>query len=113
MRSYPSLPVKAFFDGFEWKSGGWLFKQVDKSGNFVIEFNKTAEKSNFLAISSFINTHAHISHLPRYSNQCGSDVLEGKPNIGGYLLLIMFSILQVIVLSMVLTLFALALGLKM
>lgn len=83
MRSYPSLPVKAFFDGFEWKNGGWIFKQIDKSGNFVIEFNKTAEKSNFLAISSFINTHAHISHLPRYSNQCGSDVLEGKPNVGG------------------------------
>nr|WDS96482.1 5'-deoxyadenosine deaminase [Enterobacter sp.] len=83
MRCYPSLPVKAFFDGFEWKSGGWLFKQIDKSGDFVIEFDKTAEKSSILAITSFINTHAHISHPPRYSNKGGSDVLEGKPNLGG------------------------------
>lgn len=83
MRCYPSLPVKAFFDGFEWKSGGWILKQIDKNGGFVIEFDKTAEKSNILAITSFINTHAHISHIPRYCNKSGSSVLEGKPNIGG------------------------------
>lgn len=73
--------VSAFFDGFNWHRGGLRFQQYG-NGSYKILPDPGAKNLSTIALSEFINMHAHLSHSPRYDNDRGIKVLDRKPNNG-------------------------------